>query len=78
MLSKKPVKMVRVNTRISSTLNEWLDDHSAETGMPKSTIVMLALEDYMKQKEVMRNMADMSVIMEKLEQMERKLPNVEQ
>lgn len=72
------VEMVRVNTRISSTLNEWLDKRSATTGMPKSTIVMLALEEYRKQEEVIESMADMNSIMEKLQQMERKLPNVEQ
>jgi len=74
----KKVEMVRVNTRISSTLNEWLDKRSANTGMPKSTIVMLALEEYRKQEEVIESMADMNSIMEKLQQLERKLPNVEQ
>lgn len=74
----KKVEMVRVNTRISSTLNEWLDKRSANTGMPKSTIVMLALEEYRKQEEVIESMADMNSVMEKLQQLERKLPNVEQ
>jgi predicted DNA-binding protein len=65
--------MVRVNTRISKTLNEWLDEQSRETGVPKSTLVMLALENYYTQREVMRNMSDMSAILSKLEEIEKRI-----
>lgn len=68
-------EMVRVNTRISSTLNNWLDKLSEETGMPKSTIVMLALEEYRHQREALSSMGHMSELMMKLEQIEKKLPN---
>jgi len=47
-------EMVRVNTRISKQLNDWLDEQSEETGVPKSTIVFLALEMYMQQKQAMQ------------------------
>lgn len=66
-------EMVRVNTRISKTLNDWLDERSDKTGVPKSTIVMLALEDYHKEKEVMKAMGDMGSIMLKLEQLESEI-----
>lgn len=69
------VEMVRVNTRISKTLNDWLDKQSHETGVPKSTIVMLALENYWQQKEVMRNMSDMGAIMEKLDELQKDMKN---
>lgn len=65
--------MVRVNTRISKTLNEWLDEESRKTGVPKSTLVMLALENYYTQREVMRNMSDMSAILSKLEEIEKRI-----
>lgn len=65
--------MVRVNTRISKTLNEWLDKQTEETGVPKSTQVMLALENYFQQKEVLKTMGDMSSIMEKLTEIEKRL-----
>jgi len=65
--------MVRVNTRISATLNEWLDKESNETGVPKSTLVMLALENYYQQREVIKRMSDMGAIMEKLEQIEKQI-----
>lgn len=60
-------EMVRINTRISKTLNDWLDKQSEETGLPKSTIVMLAIESYYQQKEVMSRMADMGLLVEKLD-----------
>lgn len=46
--------MVRVNTRISKQLNEWLDEESEKSGVPKSTIIFLALEMYMQQKTAMQ------------------------
>lgn len=64
-------EMVRVNTRISSVLNEWLDEQSKQTGVPKSTIIMLALEQYFQQKEVMKSMSDMGAIMDKLDSLEK-------
>lgn len=72
-MANKPREMVRINTRISKTSNEWLDNYSAETGLPKSTIIMMAIEGFIKEKEVMDRMADMGDIVAKLEQLERKI-----
>lgn len=65
------MEMVRVNTRISSTLNEWLDKQTEETGIPKSTLVMLALEQYKQQREAMDSVGIMSKLVEKLEALEQ-------
>lgn len=67
------VKMVRVNTRISSTLNNWLDEESKQTGVPKSTLVMLSLENFFKEREVIRRMADLGTVMEKLNDIEMQI-----
>ncbi|EJP0467881.1 hypothetical protein [Nocardia sp. NPDC019309] len=66
-------KMIRVNTSVSTTMNDWLNKQSEETGIPKSTIVMLALENYYQQKEVMKSMSDMGAIMAKLEEIENRI-----
>ena len=42
-------EMVRVNTRISSEVNEFLDERSKKTGVPKSAIIHIALEQYIMQ-----------------------------
>lgn len=64
-------EMQRVNTRISLKLNEWLDKESAETGLPKSTIIMLAVESYWQQKEAMKSMSGLGEVIQKLEEVEK-------
>jgi len=63
-------EMVRVNTRISASLNNWLDSQSEKTGIPKSTLIHLALEQFVNQKEAIDTM---SLMMQKLDQLEKKL-----
>lgn len=65
-------EMIRVNTRISSKLNDWLDEQSKITGIPKSTLIHLALENYVNQREAIDTM---SLMLQKLDQLERKLEN---
>lgn len=64
-------EMVRINTRISATANEWLDNESKITGLPKSTIVMMAIDNFIREKEAFVRMADMGEIVAKLEQLEK-------
>lgn len=40
---------VRVNTRISAEINDWLDQRAKKTGIPKSSIIHIALEQYVMQ-----------------------------
>lgn len=63
-------ELVRVNTRISVTVNAWLEEQTRLTGLAKSTQIMLALENYHQQKEMLARMGDMGEIMNKLDQME--------
>ena len=65
-------QMVRVNTRISYQANEWLDKRSEDSGVPKSTLIMLAIESYIQQTEVMGRMADMGQLVAAIERLENK------
>lgn len=67
-------EMVRINTRISSYANEWLDSRAKETGLSKSSLVMLAVEQYIQQVDAMKSMSDVSVLLSRLEEIERRLP----
>jgi len=40
---------IRITTRISKNSNEWLDDVSKETGIPKSTLIKMAVEKFRKE-----------------------------
>ena len=64
-------EMVRINTRISKEINEWLDNETEKAGVPKSTLIFLALDQYVNQKRVMKDFNNMGVVLEKLEQIEK-------
>jgi len=61
-------RMVRVNTRISDELNKWLDEESGRTGVPKSTLIHLALAMYMQQK---RAICSLEEIVKRLDRIEK-------
>ncbi|PIC71005.1 hypothetical protein [Sporosarcina sp. P17b] len=64
-------EMIRVNTRIPFDLNDWLDAEATRTGLSKSAIVMMATENYRREKEAFKSMADMGQVVEKLQQIEQ-------
>mgnify|MGYP003550015511 CR=1 FL=1 len=64
-------EMVRVNTRVSKHINDWLDKESEDTGVPKSTLIFLALDQYVQQKTVMKDFSQLGVVIQKLEELEK-------
>lgn len=60
--------MVRVNARVSVDVNVWLDDYSKSSGVSKSTIVYMALEQFKTTKEGTAAFSNISVIFEQMEQ----------
>ena len=66
-------ELFRLNTRVSIQANEWLDRESEKTGIPKSVLVMMAVEQYIQTKEAMASMADMGQVVAALERLEKKL-----
>lgn len=49
-------KSVRVNTRISARANKWLDTKSVEMAVPKSALINIAIENYIKETEVLHGL----------------------
>lgn len=72
-VSEKEVSLIRVNTRIGHTQNEWLNEESKQTGVSKSAIMQMALEQYMTQKEALKAMKDMTALYEKMDSIENEL-----
>jgi len=58
-MSEEIKSPVRVGTRVSHSMNEWLDRRSQETAISKSTLINIALENYRKEVEVMDIMPDL-------------------
>lgn len=71
-------EMIRINTRVSPQMMAWLDERTKTTGIPKSTLIMLAIEDYKRQSEAMAAMTDMALMIQKLEGIEQKLARIEE
>lgn len=63
--------IVRVNTRLSKKMNDWLDKRSAETGISKSSLIYLALEQYQTQLTAINSMAEIESIIERLDEVKR-------
>lgn len=42
---------MRLNTKVSAKLNDWLDQKSSEMGISKSALVAIAVENYRTQTE---------------------------
>lgn len=66
-------EMVRVNTRIGADANNWLDEQSKKTGIPKSTLIYLAVESYIQQKDALAMMADMGQLVQAIQRLENKI-----
>lgn len=70
--------MFRINANISAELNDWLDQESARTGYSKTTLIMLAIENYKQQKTVQSQVSELSLLISRLENLDDKLKSDEQ
>ena len=68
--------MFRINTRIGQKQNKWLDRESEETGISKSGLVAMALEQYIQQKDAVEAMSNMHDLYNKLADIENELKHV--
>lgn len=66
-------EMIRVNTRVRKELNDWLDEQSELTGLPKSTQIMMAIEMYQQQKMAKGQLTELAVLIEKMEELAKKV-----
>jgi hypothetical protein len=64
-------KLVRVNTNITEEINEWLNSESARTGVPKSSLILMALSQYKDQKNVMAQIPELLNAMQNLQTLEK-------
>lgn len=76
-MTKEKEALVRVNTRISSELNNWLDNESAKTGLSKSSIMMIATENYRREKDTFSMMADIGQLVNMLGGLDDRLESIE-
>jgi len=61
---------VRLSVRVSKENNDYLDKKSMQTGISKSALVQIAVEQYRQQSEAVRAMNNMEVLVEQLEKIQ--------
>ena len=61
-------EMVRVNARVSVDVNKWLDEYSKSSGVSKSTIVYMALDQYRTTKVATDNFGEMAKLFTQVDQ----------
>jgi len=69
-------QLQRVNARLGYTQNKWLDEESARTGISKSSLIQMAVEQYIAQKQALNAMSDYSVMLDRLENIEKALRGI--
>lgn len=77
MTEKHVPGLFRLNVRVSQKQNTWLEDESAETGLSKSALVQLAVENYIQQKKTVDAMGTMNELVDKLAAIEKTLQEKE-
>lgn len=65
MTKKRGLK--RAEARLGHDQMDWLDNHSAETGISKSSLIQLAVEQFITQKQSMSTLVEMNELLHKLE-----------
>lgn len=64
---------VRVNINLSSKVKEFFEEKSIETGIPQSSLMAMALSEYMEQKKALDMMG---TLIKRLDDMERSINNL--
>lgn len=71
-------KLFRINSRIGHSQNDWLEKESEKTGISKSGLMQMALEQYIASKEAIAGMNNMSDIYDELAQIRKQLKVIQE
>lgn len=75
-MTKKSVQ--RVNSRLGYTQNAWLDAESERTGISKSGLIQLAVEQYIAQKQSLDLMSEgFPMMLEKMDEIQKNLERMQ-
>lgn len=63
---------VRINVRVPADINEWLDQESKRTAVPKSSLVYMMIDKYITDKKAVDSMHGMPALFNQLNDMQKK------
>ena len=65
--------LFRLNVRVSKENNDYLEKKSRETGISKSALVQIAVEQYRQQHEAVQDMNKMEIYVDQLEKIQQEV-----
>ena len=65
--------LFRLNVRVSKENNDYLEKKSRETGISKSALVQIAVEQYRQQNEAVQAMNKMEIYVDQLEKIQQEV-----
>lgn len=67
IMAEEENQLVRLNVRVSKENNDYLERKSAQTGISKSALVQIAVEQYRQQNEAVQAMNNMQKYVDQME-----------
>lgn len=65
-------KTIRKNISMSREVANWIEERAEKYGMTQSSVVVMAIADYIKQEKAMDMMTNSALIMKQLEDLQVK------
>lgn len=62
---------VRVNITVSEKIKKYFEEQSQETGIPQSSLMCMALAEYIDNKKIMKEMCNMQSYLQKIENLSK-------
>lgn len=66
------IDLVRKNIRMSPYVANWYEDKSVELGISQTNLMVIALNEYIKQEQAMKMMSNFDYVMQELEKLKAK------
>lgn len=73
MMAEEKTELVRLNVRVSKDNNEYLERKSKQTGISKSALVQIAVEQYRQQAEAVTAMTNLESYVTQMDNIQREL-----
>lgn len=61
----------KLSLLISDELKEYFDQESKDLGIPRNSVIVMALKQYVEQKKAMKDMSGLKMLVDKLDELKK-------
>lgn len=69
----KMEKLIRKNFNMSRDMANWLESKSAELGISQSSLIVMAIDDWRRSREIISNIDKMSDLVDKVQKANKEM-----